>query len=205
MASSNRQEVIRSVIIRAQYTIIGKGNEVYYQRLAFIDSDNTLTPAEKSEAKNDLRLNTDRENLFYIKDKTHHKCDACGRLGYMMSWCQHCVTDFLREAATKWTSGNEYVDRKILQVQLRTPIPGAITEWIPYDLLNDVRYLTEGGCATIYSARYMRGLYSKWNEKTRTLSRGPVAYQVVLKRLNTWDQSDVEFGNEVCVANFSFP
>ncbi|CAG8486255.1 11699_t:CDS:2 [Scutellospora calospora] len=181
--SKLNQSKIESVISRAQDAFLGKWKESYLKRLSFVDNDNTLTQDEKDEAKLNLTILKDRDNLLNRKGETY-RCDTCDKLGYMIIWCHHCVADFLRDNASKWTSGNEYIDRQIYLAQMRGPIPEAIPEWIPYELLTNVSYLTQGGCASIYSATYNRGLYTRWEKATRTLSRGLIGFKVVLKKLN---------------------
>jgi hypothetical protein len=198
--SGLRQDMIENTASCAQATFRGKWKETYLQRLAFVDNDNTLTQEEKDEAKLDLTLLKDRSNILYSKDEMY-RCGKCGRLGYMIIWCHHCVADFLRDEATKWTSGNEYINRQILLAQIKAPIPEAIPEWIPYEKLANVHYLTQGGYASIYTATYMGGLYTRWRETTRTLSRGLTEFKVVLKRLKDYNQPEINFRNEVSTAS----
>ncbi|CAG8844500.1 24557_t:CDS:2, partial [Racocetra persica] len=164
---------IESVIYRAQSAFPGRGNEVYLQRFAFVDDDNTLTQEEKDDAKLNLAIFKDRDNLLYKQDKTY-RCD---------------------DEATKWTSSDEYIDRQILLAQTRAPLPEAIPEWIPYELLTDVHFLSKGGYASVYTATYMRGLYTRWSKTTRTLSRGLTQFKVILKKLD-WDQQENDLKNE---------
>ncbi|CAG8803539.1 41274_t:CDS:2, partial [Gigaspora margarita] len=178
-----REDKIESVIDRAQIAFPGKWKETYLRRIAFVYDDNILTQEEKDDAITTLTMFKDGYNSLYSKDDTY-KCDICHRSGYMIIWCQYCVIDFLQNEATKWTSMDKSIDRQILLAQTRAPIPEAIPEWIPYELLRNVDYLTQGGYASVYTATYMRGLYTRWRKTTKTLSRGLTQFKVVLKKLN---------------------
>ncbi|CAG8520793.1 16612_t:CDS:2 [Dentiscutata heterogama] len=193
--SKLREDKIESVINRSQDAFSGKWNVVYLRRIAFVYNDNILTQEEKDDAILSLTMLKDRDNLLYGKDVTY-RCDICDRSGYMIVWCQHCVVDFLQDETTKWTSMDKHIDRQILLAQTRAPIPDAIPEWIPYELLRDVDYLTQGGYASVYTATYMRGLYARWRKTTRTLSRGLTHFKVVLKKLN-WNHPENDFKNEL--------
>ncbi|CAG8567980.1 26272_t:CDS:2 [Dentiscutata erythropus] len=193
--SKLREDMIESVIERAQHAFSGECNVVYLRRIAFVYDDNRLTQEEKDDAILSLTMIKDRYNLLYGKDVTY-RCDICDRSGYMIVWCQHCVVDFLQDEATKWTSMDKHIDRQILLAQTRAPIPEAIPEWIPYELLRNVDYLTQGGYASVYTATYMRGLYTRWMKTTKTLSRGLTHFKVVLKKLN-WNQPENDFKNEL--------
>ena len=49
--------------------------------------------------------------------------------------------------------------------------PDKIIEWIPYDNLQNIEYLTKGECSEIYIAEWIDGLYYKWNSKEKQLER----------------------------------
>ena len=46
-------------------------------------------------------------------------------------------------------------------------VPDMIVEWIPYNNLQNIKYLTKGGCSEIYTANWIDGFYDEWdsNEK----------------------------------------
>ncbi|RHZ84615.1 hypothetical protein Glove_79g101 [Diversispora epigaea] len=61
--------------------------------------------------------------------------------------------------------------------------PDSVIEWTEYDQFEEVEHLTEGGCATIYTATWKDGCYDKWNSKRQILERSG-RQKIVLKRLN---------------------
>ncbi|CAG8736037.1 3793_t:CDS:2, partial [Acaulospora morrowiae] len=151
MTDTINKELIDKAISRAmRETFVGSiktYNQAYEPMCELIDNDNTLTQAEKDEAK-----------------------------------IMPCVIDFLQDEATRWTSGNEQIDRSILEAQIRTPLPGRIPEWIPYVYFSNIREKGAGGFSTIYTAHLMRGIYKKWNKKTRKLERSENKEEVILKK-----------------------
>ncbi len=40
-------------------------------------------------------------------------------------------------------------------------------EWIPYDNLQSIKYLTKGGCSEIYLADWIGGHYIEWDDKKK--------------------------------------
>src|ERR1044072_1691274 len=172
------------VIYHVQCTVEGRNwNEKYPGMLALVDGDDTLSLAEKDMVKQALTKIKDKENLLFYKEQKY-KCDVCKREGYTIFWCQNCVTDFLLNEATKWTTGNDYVNWAILRTQIRAPLPEIIPEWFPYELFKGRRCIAEGGCTTIYGAYLTRGTYSDcWNKETKSLSRYKGIKTFVLKQL----------------------
>ncbi|GBC47158.2 kinase-like domain-containing protein [Rhizophagus irregularis DAOM 181602=DAOM 197198] len=55
---------------------------------------------------------------------------------------------------------------------MKTIDPGLIPEWIPYNNLQNIKYLTEGGFSEIYTAEWVNnGGYDKWDSKKQQLKR----------------------------------
>jgi hypothetical protein len=79
---------------------------------------------------------------------------------------------------------------------MKTHIPHRIVEWIPYNNLQNVKYLTEGGCSKIYTADWINGPYNKWNNKEQQLKRWGI-YKVILKRLENVERSSRNWFDEV--------
>ena len=74
-----------------------------------------------------------------------------------------------------------------------------IVEWIPYNNLQNIKYLTEGGCSEIYTADWIDGKYLEWDSKKQQLIR---AYEfgvqyVVLKRLENVESAKQSWFEEV--------
>lgn len=49
--------------------------------------------------------------------------------------------------------------------------PYLVIEWIPPDRLENITFMTNGGCATISKAEWKEGPYIKWNSIMNTLEK----------------------------------
>src|SRR5436853_198701 len=76
-----------------------------------------------------------------------------------------------------------------------------IVEWIPYNNLQNIRYLTRGGCSEIYTADWINGHYDEWDSKEKRLKRGHEfsSKNVVLKRLENVENASRNWLEEVIV------
>ncbi|CAB4420750.1 unnamed protein product [Rhizophagus irregularis] len=77
---------------------------------------------------------------------------------------------------------NVIIDNLIQECQMKTLIPNAIPEWIPYNNLQNIEYLTKGGFSEIYTAIWINGNFIEWDSEGQQLKRFGCHY-VVLKRL----------------------
>ncbi|PKC50115.1 hypothetical protein RhiirA1_487363, partial [Rhizophagus irregularis] len=71
--------------------------------------------------------------------------------------------------------------------------PGLIPEWIPYNNLQNIKYLTEGGFSEIYTAEWVNGRYNEWDSKKQQLKRrGESGFVqiVVLKKLENVENAN---------------
>ena len=79
-----------------------------------------------------------------------------------------------------------------------------MVEWIPYhDNLQNIKYLTKGGCSEIYTADWIDGGYEEWDSKEQQLIR-PFEFgiqYVILKRLENVESADQRWFEEVCNLN----
>ena len=93
------------------------------------------------------------------------------------------------------SSGNKQIDKFIQEMQLKRSSHGDIVfEWIPYNLLYDIKEISKGGFATFYSA-IRKGGSLQCNEKKYT--RKPDKKEVVLKCLYNSQNITNEFLDEV--------
>ena len=79
--------------------------------------------------------------------------------------------------------------------------PHNIIEWIPYNNLQNIKYLTKGGYSEIYTADWICGGYNKWDSKEKQLKRFGRQH-VVLKKLENVESANRNWFDEVC--NFKF-
>jgi hypothetical protein len=78
----------------------------------------------------------DIDNLN-TKNTLHH-CDTCNRDGYMLGYCQNCLTKSLTSGFDRWTSKNNAIDQIIQNAQKRCPLPRNIIEYVDWSDLNNV-------------------------------------------------------------------
>ncbi|PKY59841.1 hypothetical protein RhiirA4_482944 [Rhizophagus irregularis] len=72
---------------------------------------------------------------------------------------------------------------------METIAPNKIVEWIPYNKLQNIKYLTKGGCSEIYTAYWIDGDYDEWDSKEKQLKRtGEI--QVILKKLENVESAN---------------
>ena len=74
-----------------------------------------------------------------------------------------------------------------------------IVEWIPYNNLQNIEYLTKGGFSEIYTADWIYGGYEEWDSKEQQLKRDQNCnYTVVLKSLENVESASQSWFEEVC-------
>ncbi|RGB34466.1 kinase-like domain-containing protein [Rhizophagus diaphanus] len=131
-------------------------------------ADKFLTKDEKSFAVILLNKGFDHHKIMYNQG-TKRICENC------------------HENFSNWTSGNNDIDNLIQQCQIKVLIPNMIVECIPYNNLQNIKYLTKGGCSEIYTAVWIYGRYEEWNSKEKQLKRNT-------KNVESADKSWIEEG-----------
>ena len=79
---------------------------------------------------------------------------------------------------------------------MKTFKPDKIIEWIPYNDLQNVKYLTKGGCSELYTADWIDGCYEQWDYKEKQLKRSGTQ-TVVLKKLENVESANRSWFEEV--------
>lgn len=128
-----------------------------------------------------------QENLPYQENKfiprATKSCPDCKKPWISFGWCKDCETNSMKENFYYWTSKNKMIDELIRHTQLSTFQACDYLEWIPFDNFEMVKYIRSGKFNSIYSAIWMEGPRSNWNDKLKEWTRtGPT--KVALKRLN---------------------
>ncbi len=171
------------------------------------------------------------ENILspYEKDILNQEfglCSDCNQPKTYHNWCQNCNSKIFQQEFSKWTSGNEHIDKFIQDTQLKARNIDEIIEWIPHNRLRNIQYLAKGGFSTIYKAIWLNGYIVSWNginkhwqrysgslenedyENTKNeIIKSPLneneikGNHVVLKSLHNSSNINEEFLNEV---NYSF-
>ena len=124
------------------------------------------------------------------------ECDKCQTTRYSDKYCEKCISLHLQSLFNTWTSGNKIIDDFIHQCQIQSSLPKFILEWIPFDQVEDVEKLTEGGFSTIYTATWTRGNIVDYDENKKEFGYHENLL-VVLKSLNNSSKPEKSFFNEV--------
>ncbi|CAB4444283.1 unnamed protein product [Rhizophagus irregularis] len=155
-------------------------------------NDESLTENEKSEAIKIITLIYDYNKLRFNKG-TKRICENCNQECLATMYCEICVRNYLKANFSNWTSGNDIIDNLIKECQMKTINPILIPEWIPYNNLQNIKYLTEGGFSEIYTAEWVNGRYDEWDSKKQQLKRrGKSGFVqiVVLKKLENVENAN---------------
>lgn len=128
-------------------------------------------------------------NRLYDHDKVLHNkgikrsCEHCQENCLATNYCEHCIRNYLKINFSNWTSENEEIDKLIQKYQMESLTPNRIVEWIPYNNLQNIRYLTEGGFSEIYLATWINGFYNEWDVEKQQIVRSGTC-TVILKKLD---------------------
>ena len=111
-------------------------------------------------------------------------------------FCEICIQNYLKANFSNWTSGNNDIDNLIQKCQEKIYSPENIIEWIPYNNLQNIKYLTKGGCSEIFTADWIGGQYYEWDNKAQQLKRLGT-HEVILKRLVNVESANRSWLEEV--------
>ena len=180
--SNIRKDLVNAAYDKAYSLIQNDDMHKRFESLKqFILNDESLTRDEKSEAIK--RFDGDYDYFKVLQnDGIRRVCENCQERCLATLYCEFCVRNYLKENFPNWTSGNNEIDNLIKKCQMESITPSMIVEWIPYDDLQNVRHLTEGGRSEIRSADWVDGFYNEWDLKEKRLKRSGKC-KVVLKSL----------------------
>ncbi|GBC01335.1 hypothetical protein RclHR1_41460001 [Rhizophagus clarus] len=110
-----------------------------------------------------------------------------------------CNAKRFKQKFKNWTSGNIYVDEIIQDTQLSDHNYDSCValEWIPYDRLYEIKYLTGSESDKVYSARWIDGYIDEWDKKNQNWERKGQNMFVTLKSLNNSTSITLEFINKI--------
>src|SRR3954451_2309033 len=166
MAEPIKKELVYAAISRARALtdchIHNNRTKRYEFRKQTILNDESLTVDEKSYAIKSLTIDDDR-NKIRDNEGTKRTCENCFLECLATSYCEHCIRTYLKNNFSNWSSGNNDVDSLIQKCQMESLHLELIIEWIPYNNLQNIKYITKGGCSEIYSANWIDGPYNKWD------------------------------------------
>ncbi|RGB33867.1 kinase-like domain-containing protein [Rhizophagus diaphanus] len=195
--STIREELISATINRA---ILSTNNicDNVHEQYEFINrtilADNSLTNDEKAEA---IRIHNkifDKEKILN-NEGARRICENCNKKCLATLYCEYCVRNYLKSKFSSWTSRNNVIDNLIQKCQIETLIPDKIIEWIPYNNLQNIEYLTKGGFAEIYTATWIDGRYEEWDSENQQLQRLG-KHDVILKELENIENASQNWFEE---------
>lgn len=136
--------------------------------------------------------------MYKIGEKT--RCLKCGSIKHSNRYCENCIREKLKAEFENWTSGNKIIDDFIQQCQLDFSVPRKIIEWIPFDDLYNVFYLSEGRFSKVHFAKWKKGYINDWDENKREFIR-PGTQNVILKSLKNSGELGTDFLKKVIFIN----
>uniref|UniRef100_U9UEJ2 Protein kinase domain-containing protein n=2 Tax=Rhizophagus irregularis (strain DAOM 181602 / DAOM 197198 / MUCL 43194) TaxID=747089 RepID=U9UEJ2_RHIID len=163
-------------------------------------ADKSLTKKEKLAAINLIKVDYDYYKIL-LNEGTRRICENCSDECLATLYCEHCVRNYLKANFSNWTSGNNDIDNLIQQCQMETIKPDSIVEWIPYNNLKNINFLTKGGYSKIYTAGLIDGRYDTWDSKGKQLKRFG-DQKVVLKKLENIESANRSWFEE-CKSHLS--
>ncbi|EXX55881.1 Cmk2p [Rhizophagus irregularis DAOM 197198w] len=166
-------------------------NDIHKQhkfRREFVNKNEKLSFNEKEDAVKVLLQIYDSDKVLFKSGETR-LCGNCKKNCLASLYCEYCVQNYLKSNYYTWTSGNNDIDNLIRKCQSETLKPDMVVEWIPYDKLENINYLTKGGCSEIYSADWIDGQYEEWDSKEQLLKRFG-KQKVIVKKLENFKSAD---------------
>ncbi|RIB13983.1 kinase-like domain-containing protein [Gigaspora rosea] len=108
-----------------------------------------------------LTQNTATNDYMLVYDEFYSQlglsdgiCGNCNLNNTSPAWCQTC--DPLKNTKG-WTSGNKDIDVYIKELQLKVTKYEDVIEWIPFNRLDNVQKIGEGGFSSVFSATWLDG------------------------------------------------
>ena len=195
-----RKELVNAVVDESNNLIDFNIHNSFHKRFEFrqktVLANKSLTEEEKTEAIRILNSIYDRKKILY-NDGTKRTCENCHQECLATFYCELCVLNYLKANFPNWTSGNDNIDNLIQECQMKTLEPRNVVEWIPYNRLQNIEYLTEGGCSKIYTADWIGGACYEWDSKKQQFTREFEFQNVVLKRLENVENASQNWLEEV--------
>ena len=199
--AATRDELVWAAIQRASalidYNIHNNVDKHHEFKKQTILADESLTKDEKTEGIKELNKAYDYNKLIF-NEGTKRICENCQDECLATLYCEICIQNYLKANFSKWTSGNNDIDNLIQKCQEKIYNPQLIIEWIPYNNLKNIKYLTKGGCSEIYTADWIGGQYYEWDNEAQQLKRLGT-HEVILKRLVNVESANRSWLEEVYI------
>ncbi|PKY55650.1 kinase-like protein [Rhizophagus irregularis] len=192
--STIRYELVNATTSRIasliDYNIHTDLHKQYEFQKQTILADKLFTDDEKTEAIKKITKTYDRNKILQ-NTGTKRICENCNQECLATLYCEYCIRNYLKGKFSHWTSGNDDIDNLIRKCQIESIMPNTVVEWIPYNNLQNIKYITKGGFSEIYTADWIDGYYDEWDSKKQQLKRVEnfVVY-VVLKKLENVESAN---------------
>ncbi|CAB4445271.1 unnamed protein product [Rhizophagus irregularis] len=135
--------------------------------------------------------------LYYKYIDKYGKCKKCN---YIICNAVHFQQNF-----ENWTSGNDNIDQFIQGTQLSVHdnyvVFKTALEWVPYNKLYDIKYITKGGFGKIYKANWIDGYIDKLDDDNQHWKRTNKNMFVALKSLDNSKNVTLKFMSEIMLHN----
>ena len=121
----------------------------------------------------------------------NYRCKKCNRI---------CNAIHFQDKIMDWTSGNNDIDKFIQDTQLSEHTYHNVNnalEWIPYDRMYDIKYISQDEFGKIYQANWIDGYIGNWTNTNKNWKRDNQNMFVVLRSLNNLNNITTEIVNEV--------
>jgi hypothetical protein len=198
--STIRKNLVRQAINRAWASVDYNTHENFHSTNEYIKqtilNDSSITEDEKTEAIRLTNKDHDRNKVMY-NSGTRRICENCNQKCLATLYCEYCVQNYLNTNFSNWTSGNNDIDDLIQKCQSKALVPDIVVEWISYNNLKNIKYLTKGGFSEIYTADWIGGRYQEWDSKKQQLIRLGT-HEVILKELENVEGASQSWLDEVC-------
>ncbi|PKC66443.1 hypothetical protein RhiirA1_535611 [Rhizophagus irregularis] len=139
------------------------------------------------------------KNYMMVLD---NKCKKCNKI---------CNSICFQQKFIDWTSGNDNINKFIQDTQLsaHSNVREAL-EWIPYDRLYNIKYITKDAFGKVYRANWIDGYISYydsdecWDNKNQNWIREECNMFVNLKSLNTPNILTLKFLNKIKIEHIFY-
>jgi hypothetical protein len=189
-------KAINRALASVDYNIYNDINKQFQYRRQSVLTDESLTKDERLFAARMVDRIYDGDKILY-NTGTKRICEDCNQECLATLYCEYCVRNYLEKKVSNYTLNHD-IDDLIKSCQKKALMPNMIVEWIPYNKLQNIKYLTEGGFSEIYTASWIDGRYDEWDSNERKLKRIG-RHDVVLKKLENVNQ---RWREEVCYKIF---
>ena len=121
-------------------------------------------------------------------------CKYCNRYNTSPVWCQLCDP----RKVDQETSGDKNIDDCIKEFQLKATAFENVIEWIPFNRLENIKVIGQGGFGTVYSSIWLDGnRVVEGNNDLGYIRYRNKSCEVALKTIAGSHKSSTEFLNEV--------